>query len=100
LIKKLAQRIQEAKEMGYDLISDNLRKLSATTQTGVTKKTTTKDDGTQIVELVEYDNVQSKKLQIDTTKHLLGIWNRAKFGTKVDGSVATSVLIRNDFDEE
>jgi hypothetical protein len=98
--KENAQRIALSREIGYDLMAEEMKVLSREFELGFTKKTTTHPDGRVTVELVEYDNLPSKKLQLETTKHLLGIWNRSKFGTKVDGTVSGSFVLKNDLSHE
>ena len=98
--KNLLQRIQAAKDACYECLSEELTLISKNREDSVTKKTITNHKGEVTEETVEFDNVPSRRLQIDTMRHLLGLWNRSRFGTKVDGSPYESVLsVRNDIED-
>lgn len=64
-----------AREKGFDRIAEEMLEIASNEQ--ITTTTITSEQG---VTLKEEDNIQSRKLQVDTRKWLLSKWSKRKYG--------------------
>ena len=94
--KNLGRRIQEARTIGYAVMHEELRNLSEQPLRAETVKTIYHPDGRVTKEVVCYDNKERTKMQIDTIKHQLGIWDKSTYGAKTESLTTGTFILRND----
>lgn len=97
--ESFAAQYARARDIGYDVIAEEIRDISDTPVPGVTK--TFKADGS--VEAKEEDMLGHRKLQIETRLKLLACWNPKKYGSRITHAgdpLAPIPLVLNGSDVE
>lgn len=73
--EEFREQYARAREKGFDRIAEEMLEIASNEQ--ITTTTITSDNG---VTTKEEDNIQSRRLQVDTRKWLLSKWAKRKYG--------------------
>lgn len=73
--EEFREQYARAREKGFDRIAEEMLEIASSEQ--ITTTTITSDNG---VTTKEEDNIQSRRLQVDTRKWLLSKWAKRKYG--------------------